>query len=119
VKGLRTTVARLFGRQPQSGWRNKATREKTLRARVLITGLVQGVYYRAHARHKAMRLGITGWIRNRPNGAVEAVFEGNEPAVRAMLQWCRLGSPGARVSDVAVTWEPPTGEFNRFAVREG
>lgn len=94
-------------------------REKTLRARVVVTGVVQGVYYRAHARDKALRLGVTGWIRNLPDGAVEVVLEGNEPAVRAMLDWCRRGSPRAAVTGVAVTWEPYTGEFCRFSVREG
>jgi len=93
--------------------------EKMLRARVIVTGRVQGVYYRAHARDKAVRLGVTGWIRNRPDGSVEAVLEGNEPAVRAMLEWCKEGSPRAVVTGTTVTWEPYTGEFDRFSVREG
>lgn len=89
-----------------------------LRARVRVHGLVQGVYYRAHARDKAVRLGVTGWIRNRPDGTVEAVFEGNDPSVRAMLEWCRTGSPRANVERVDVVWEPFAGEFSRFSTRE-
>ncbi len=104
------------------GWfwkkRRSHAKERMVRARVVVTGLVQGVYYRAHARDKAARLGVTGWIRNLQDGAVEAVLEGNEPAVRAMLEWCRRGSPRAMVKDTAVTWEPHTGEFRRFSVRE-
>jgi len=106
-------LAEIFGpRRPQ------ALQEKMLRAHVRVEGRVQGVYYRAHARDKAMRLGVTGWVRNRRDGSVEAVLEGNEPAVRAMLEWCHRGSPRAVVTAVHVTWEPYTGEFDRFSVRE-
>lgn len=97
----------------------RRVQEKMLRARVVVTGVVQGVYYRAHARDKALRLGVTGWVRNLPDGAVEAVLEGNEPAVRAMLDWCKRGSPRAVVTGTTVTWEPYTGECDRFSVREG
>lgn len=89
-----------------------------LRARVRVEGLVQGVYYRAHARDKADRLGVTGWVRNLPDGSVEAVLEGNEPAVRAMIEWCGQGPPRATVTRTVVTWEPYTGEFDHFSVRE-
>ncbi|RJQ04507.1 MAG: acylphosphatase [Bacillota bacterium] len=87
-----------------------------LRARVNVQGLVQGVYFRVHARNKARRLGLTGWVRNVPDGSVEAVLEGNEPSVRAMLEWCHRGSPRAKVTNVTVVWEPHTGEFDRFSV---
>lgn len=109
-----------------AGWRTRTRHtgrkdtvgEKMLRARVQVEGRVQGVYYRVHARDKATRLGVTGWIRNLVDGSVEAVLEGNEPSVRAMLEWCRRGSPRAVVTNVTVTWEPYTGEFDRFSVRE-
>lgn len=117
MKWLNTAMTKLTVRsRPRGG--KRSVREKMLRARVLVTGHVQGVYYRAHARVKAARLGVTGWIRNRLDGSVEALLEGNEPAVRAMLEWCQRGSPRAHVSGVAVTWEPPTGEFDRFSVRD-
>lgn len=92
--------------------------EVMIRARVRIRGRVQGVYYRAHARDKAARLGVTGWISNLADGSVEAVIEGNDPSVRAMLEWCKAGSPRAKVEQAEVTWEPYTGEFQRFSVRE-
>ncbi len=98
--------------------RERGPQERLLRARVVVTGRVQGVYYRAHARDKAARLGVTGWIRNLPDGSVEAVFEGNEPALRAMLEWCQRGSPQAQVTGTTVTWEPHTGAYDRFSVRE-
>lgn len=67
-----------------------------------ISGLVQGVAYRETMRHEAERLGITGWVRNRLDGSVEAVIEGDETALAAMLEWVRRGPPAARVSHVDV-----------------
>jgi acylphosphatase len=65
-----------------------------------ISGFVQGVAYREAMRHEAERLGITGWVRNRLDGSVEAVIEGDETALAAMLEWARRGPPAARVSNV-------------------
>jgi len=104
--------------KPSGKHRQAPAREKMLRARVRVTGRVQGVYYRAHARNKAARLGVVGWVRNLADGSVEGVVEGNEPSVRAMLDWCRIGSPRAVVDKVDVIWEPYTGEFDRFSVRD-
>jgi len=100
------------------GLRRREPQETMVRAHARIQGLVQGVYYRAHAKQKAARLGVTGWIRNLADGTVEALIEGNEPAVRGMLEWCRRGSPRAVVERVDVTWEPYSGEFDRFSARE-
>ncbi len=90
--------------------------EKQLRARVVITGKVQGVYFRAETRHAATRRKVSGWVRNRADGSVEALFEGDEPSVKAVLEWCRQGSPYARVHHVDVTWETYVGEFDRFDI---
>jgi len=111
---------RLAGRMVIASEREREvlTGEKMLRAHVRVTGKVQGVYYRGHARNRANRLAVTGWIRNLPDGSVEAVFEGNEPSVRAMLDWCRSGSPRAVVDRVDLVWEPYTGEFDRFSVKD-
>ncbi len=114
-EGLRRMVAGSAGGAGRGG---RVPGERMLRAHVLVEGRVQGVYYRAHARQKAERLGVTGWVRNLPDGAVELVVEGNEPAVRAMLEWCRRGSPRAVVERTEVTWEPYSGEFDRFSARE-
>lgn len=89
------------------------------RAHVLVSGRVQGVYYRSYALDEARDLGLRGWIRNRPDGRVEAVFEGGEAAMEEMIEWCRKGPPSARVEKVEVAWETPTGEFIDFNVTYG
>ncbi len=80
------------------------------RARVSARGRVQGVFFRSEARDRARSLGLAGWIRNVPDGSVEAVFEGEDERVEALLTWCRRGPAGARVDEVEVTWEDPRGE---------
>ena len=87
------------------------------RAHVLVRGRVQGVWFRGSTEEEATRLGINGWIRNLPDGSVEAVFEGPEEAVHEMVAWCRMGPRFAHVSDVEVDFEPYTGEFNTFQAR--
>jgi acylphosphatase len=87
------------------------------RARVVISGFVQGVGYRYATRGRAVSLGVTGWVRNRPDGRVEAVFEGESEHVESMVRWCRRGPSGASVEDVELTWEEPVGEDDRFTVR--
>jgi acylphosphatase len=80
------------------------------RAQVRVTGAVQGVFFRSEARDRARSLGVSGWIRNAPDGSVRAVFEGDEEKVRSMVEWCRRGPSGARVDDVQVDWEEVHGE---------
>jgi acylphosphatase len=80
------------------------------RVRVRISGRVQGVFFRAEARSRAESLGLAGWARNAADGSVEAVFEGDEARVRSMVDWCRRGPSGARVDNVEVQTEEPTGE---------
>ena len=91
--------------------------EPVLRAEVIITGRVQGVWFRGTTRDMALALGLTGWVRNRWDGSVEAVFEGPETKVRRAIAWCRKGPDFARVDSVAVNWEDATGEFPGFQVR--
>ncbi len=86
------------------------------RAHVLVSGRVQGVYYRSYACEAARSLGLTGWVRNTRDSRVEAVFEGEEDAVREMIAWCRHGSPSSRVESVEVEWEEPTGNFPGFSI---
>ena len=76
------------------------------RVRLRIRGRVQGVYYRAHARTAATRLGLRGWVRNCDNGAVEAVVEGPPATVEDFIAWCHQGSPTARVDRLEVSDEP-------------
>ena len=85
-----------------------------VRAHVLISGHVQGVFFRAHTRDFARKYGLRGWVKNRPDGRVEAVFEGDEEDVNSIIDWCNDGPPGASVSKVDVTWEDYKDEFNSF-----
>lgn len=87
-----------------------------VRVHVIISGSVQGVFFRMETMRTADRLGVLGWVRNRSNGTVESIFEGDRDQVDAMLSWCREGPPHARVTDVKIDWEKYTGEFARFEV---
>ena len=71
---------------------------------------MQGVFFRAETRDRARSLGLAGWVRNAPDGTVEAVFEGDDERVESMVDWCRRGPSGAHVEDVDVAWERPSGE---------
>ncbi|MDD5447979.1 MAG: acylphosphatase [Actinomycetota bacterium] len=86
------------------------------RARVLISGKVQGVFFRFETRDVAQSLGLGGWVRNLPDGSVEAVFEGEGKAVERAIEWCRRGPSLAQVKDVQVNWEKPEGETD-FVIR--
>jgi len=91
----------------------------TLRAKVIVHGLVQGVFFRASTRDEAIRIGVGGWVRNLPDGTVEALFEGEKKKVEEILGWCHKGPSGAQVSGVDISWEPYKGEFMRFDIRYG
>jgi len=85
-------------------------------AHMIVSGRVQGVFYRASAADQARTLGLSGWVRNLPDGRVEALFEGREAVILKMIDWCRLGPPSAKVSGVDVAWRAPEG-FQGFEVR--
>lgn len=85
------------------------------RYHVWISGRVQGVFFRANTVTQARTLGLTGWVRNLPDGRVEALFEGAAPAVEAMLAWCRSGAPPARVDRMEAVEEKPGGQYADFA----
>jgi acylphosphatase len=89
------------------------------RVHVIISGYVHGVFYRASTQEMAVRLGLKGWVRNLPNGDVEAVFEGSLDKLRNAVQWCCEGPPGARVDKVDEKWLDYSGEFSGFNVRYG
>jgi acylphosphatase len=80
-----------------------------VRAHVFVSGLVQGVSFRWYAIQNARRLGVAGWVRNLPDGRVEAVYEGPGQPVDEMVAWSHQGPPSARVNDVEVSWEEPEG----------
>ena len=86
------------------------------RAELVVSGLVQGVCYRASARTEAERLGLFGEVRNLPGGEVEAVVEGPRAQVEEFIAWCRRGPEAARVDDLRVRWSPARGEFQSFRI---
>ena len=87
-----------------------------VRRRVIVRGFVQGVFFRDSTRRLARQHGVSGWVANRPDGAVEAVFEGEADAVERLVAFSRKGPRGAQVESVEVTEEDPEGLSN-FAVR--
>jgi acylphosphatase len=88
----------------------------TRRATLRIHGKVQGVFFRESSRAEAVRLGLTGWVRNRADGTVEAVVEGEPAPLEDFVRWCHRGPPSARVSQVERTDGEPSGEFRTFTV---
>ena len=81
-----------------------------VRRRVVVDGRVQGVFFRDTCRRVAVDAGVGGWVRNRPDGRVEACFEGEEDAVARLVSWCRVGPRHALITSVEVTDEEPVGE---------
>ncbi len=88
----------------------------TVARKVVVSGRVQGVFFRDSARREAQRLGVAGWVRNRPDGRVEAWFEGPPHAVEQLVRWCRDGPRHAEVDDVQVSEAEPEGH-EAFAIR--
>jgi acylphosphatase len=88
-----------------------------VRAHIVISGLVQGVFFRSETRREAVTRQVTGWVCNRQDGQVEAVLEGEEAAVNAVIAFCRRGPPQARVANVKVIWEKYRGAFDDFRIR--
>jgi acylphosphatase len=87
------------------------------RAHVYISGQVQGVFFRDSARERAEQLGLAGWVKNLPDGRVEAVFEGPPEKVREMIQWCEQGPSHATVEHVDAEFEESQGDVQGFEVR--
>ena len=87
------------------------------RAHVLISGSVQGVFFRANAKEMADLYKLTGWVRNIGDGSVECLLEGDEKQVKNMIDWCGKGPAGAHVKSAEVQWEKPTGEFKTFYIK--
>jgi acylphosphatase len=90
--------------------------ENKARAHAIISGRVQGVFFRMETKRAADGFGVFGWVKNLLDGRVEAVFEGDRDRVDAILDWCREGPPAAKVTDVTVNWEDYTGEFTGFDI---
>ena len=84
----------------------------------IVRGRVQGVFFRASTQREAKRLGVTGWVSNRPDGAVEVVAEGEDETVREFLVWMQRGPSGAQVDRVETRWRSFTGEFTDFRIQD-
>ena len=93
-----------------------AMMSETVRRRVVVRGEVQGVFFRDETQSQAESQGVSGWVSNRDDGAVEAVFEGSSEAVERMVEFCRGGPDRAQVEDLEVTDESPEG-LSGFSVR--
>ena len=87
-----------------------------VRAHVIVEGRVQGVFFRHHTQETAFRLGLKGWVKNRRDGTVEALFEGDKDKVDEIIQWCHRGPSAASVENVHVAWERYTGDCDDFSV---
>jgi acylphosphatase len=85
------------------------------RAHLWVSGRVQGVFFRQSTENRARELGLTGGVRNLPDGRVEAIAEGEADALAHLIAFCHVGPPAAHVDHVEVHWEAPTGEFSGFA----
>ncbi len=88
------------------------------RVHIFVSGRVQGVLYRRYAQAKARELGIAGWAHNLIDGRVELMAEGEKENIKQFIEWCKQGSPLAKVKDIEVTYEDYKGEFKDFEVRD-
>lgn len=87
-----------------------------VRVQIVVTGLVQGVFFRFNTMRKALELGVNGWVKNRKDGKVEILCEGHEEDVKRMIEWCMKGPEGAFVSNTEIQWEDYSGEFHTFQI---
>jgi acylphosphatase len=92
-------------------------RNMNVRAHVFVSGRVQGVFFRVETRSEAMKRNVAGWVRNTSGSRVEAIFEGKKADVEQLINFCRMGPPGARVTEIDVKWEEYTGEFKAFKIQ--
>lgn len=86
------------------------------RVHVIVSGIVQGVFFRANTKSEADRLGVSGWVRNRVDGTVEITAEGKKEIIERFIQWCRKGPPGAVVKNMELNREEHKGEFKSFNI---
>jgi acylphosphatase len=87
-----------------------------VRVRIVVSGIVQGVFFRHNTMRKAQEFGVNGWVKNRTDGKVEVLCEGLEKNVQLMIEWCKKGPDGAFVRDTALAWEEYTGDFKVFQI---
>ena len=88
-----------------------------VRANIIFSGTVQGVGFRFTVQRYAIRLGLKGWVRNTPDGCVEAVFEGEEENINRIIEWCHQGSTHSKVKNVEIKYQEPKNEFSDFTIK--
>jgi acylphosphatase len=86
-------------------------------AKVRFSGRVQGVWFRAFTSEQATAAGLKGWVRNLPDGSVEALFEGTKETIDLVIEKCRQGPPSAQVENIAIEWHESSDEFTNFTIR--
>jgi acylphosphatase len=92
--------------------------ETNARAHLIVSGRVQCVFFRAETQQAAMCYGVSGWVRNKRDGTVEAVVEGQKNDVISLINWCKTGPPRSRVENVDVSWQDYLGAFDGFSIRD-
>lgn len=90
--------------------------KKIKQALLEISGRVQGVFYRAHAQNEAQKLSLTGYVKNLPNGGVEALLQGLESQITTFIEWAYKGSPGAKVDKIDIKWQTPDTKITEFKI---
>jgi len=94
----------------------KPAKKGNARANIIVKGWVQGVFFRYETQKTASSLGLVGWVRNLRDGSVEVLAEGPKDKLEELIAWCRHGPAMARVENVEVSWQSPTGEYYAFKV---
>jgi len=89
----------------------------SVRTHLYISGIVQGVFFRAHTQDVARNLNLKGWVRNLCDGRVEVVAEGPKNRIEKLIQWCYKGPPGSSVDQVEIKWQDATDEFKNFEIK--
>ncbi len=87
-----------------------------VRAHIIVSGRVQGVYFRGGTRREAMKYGVTGWVRNLPDGRVEAVFEGDKDMVDNAVEFVKIGPSHSKVTNIELNWQEYIGDFKDFRI---
>lgn len=101
-----------------TGCRNTRGRVALKQLQLVVRGRVQGVYFRASTQREARRLGLSGWVKNRPDGTLEVLIEGEEASIRELYGWAQKGPGAARVERVDARWRSFTGEYPDFRIVE-
>ena len=91
--------------------------KENVRARLIVSGKVQGVWFRVETQKAAVNFGVTGWVRNKSDGTVEAMAEGEKKDVTSLINWCHIGPPISKVKNVHVAWQEYRGGFENFDVK--